>query len=423
VSDWQHALAEAFGASVDESDTSRGPTDSLRSRSPAAVLPQLQLAGNVLRISRLIDLTPLDTVGMCVFSAVVPNAVTDCYTNGKGSDRDSALVGALMEAYELHAISQPIAPRVLHAKTLSEVQAAGSAIDPSSLPLPVAQSFAPEVRFDWIPALELGTCTEHYLPADLFSFAYGNGPISRSAGSYATSGGKAVGSSVFDALLHALLELVERDAFIIGQYDPQRSLDVSELEHEAGTAALLGRLRALGLEVYLFELTTELGIPVVKVCLAEPSGFGRVHIHKGIAAHVDRPFAAHRALLEACQVRLTYFVGSRDDVGRGPAPDSALEALREHHRSAPRAAAARALCGRGQLIDAIEGVRSALARVGCERVYVANLSDPRVGLPALACYIPHLEGIYLGEHGWRLNRRGEAARARCAARGGTALAY
>jgi len=417
VNHWKHALAEAFGASVDESDTSSGPADSLRSRSPAAVLAQLQATGGNLRISRLIDLTPLDTVGLCVFSAVVPNGVTDCYTNGKGPDRDTALVSALMEAYELHAISQPVAPRVLHARTLGEVQALGRSVDPNSLPLPVVQSFAPDARFDWIPALELGTCEEHYLPADLFSFAYGNGPISQSAGAYATSGGKAAGSSAFDALLHALLELVERDAFVISQYDPQRSLDVSELAREPGAAALLERLHALGVEVFLFELTTELGVPVVKACLAEPSGFGQVHIHKGLAAHVDRPLAAYRALLEACQVRLTYFVGSRDDVGEGPAPDSALDALRTHHRNAARAANARALAGRGQLIDAIEGVRSALARVGCSRVYVANLSDPRVGLPALACYVPQLEGLYPGEHGLRLGQRGEAARARSRARG------
>jgi len=191
VSDWQHALAAAFGASAGDSDASHGPADGMRSRSPAEVLIQLQATAGILRISRLIDLTPLDTVGMCVFSAVVPNAVTDCYTNGKGSDRDSALVGALMEAYELHAISQPIAQRVLYAKTVAEVQALGAAVDPNGLPLPVVQSFPADARFDWIPALELGTCQELLLPADLFSFAYGNGPVAQSAGAIATSGGKA----------------------------------------------------------------------------------------------------------------------------------------------------------------------------------------------------------------------------------------
>lgn len=425
MSDWASALARAFDAAREEATMSNGPNDSLRSRSPAEVLAQLERTGNALRISRVLDLTPLDSVGLCVFSAVLPNGITDCYSNGKGPDRDSALVSALMEAYELHAISQPVAPRVLLAKSVGEIAALGAHVDPNQLPLPVIERFGPDTRFDWLPALELGSARELYMPADLFSFAYGNGPLARSAGAFATSGGKSAGSSAFDALLHALLELVERDAFVIGQFEPQRALDRDGLELSADAAQLIARLEALGLEVYLFELTTELGVPVVKACLAEASGFGEYHIHKGIAAHLDRPLAIYRALLEACQVRLTYFVGSREDVGDGPAPEAQVEALRAHHGSAPRAAAA-AAPARRDLHDSIDFVLRALRDIGCDRVFVANLSDPRIGLPALACYVPHLEGFYPAESGpgFRLDRRGEAARARMLARGETrGLAY
>jgi YcaO-like protein with predicted kinase domain len=425
LSDWAGALAAAFDASLDEAAMSNGPRDSLRSRSPAAVLEQLEVTANALKISRLLDLTPLDTVGLCVFSAVVPNAVTDCYANGKGPDRDTALVSALMEAYELHAISQPISTRALYAKTVAEVEAraGASVIDPNTLPLPVIQRFAADTRFDWLPVLELGARKEFYLPADLFSFAYGNGPFAQSAGAFATSSGKSAGSSAFDALLHALLELVERDAFVMSQFEPQRAIHAQDADLGSDAAALIKRLGALAIEAYLFELTTDLGIPVVKACLAEPSGFGKFHIHKGISAHVDRPLAIYRALLEACQVRLTYFVGSREDVADGPAAESQLEALRAHHQSAPKADDALP-SARRDLRHAIDAVLAALRGIGCDRVYVANLSDPRIGLPALSCYVPHLEGLYPGELGFRLDRRGEAARVRWRARGGTqGLAY
>jgi len=94
------------------------------------------------------------------------------------------------------------------------------------------------------------------------------------------------------AKLHALLEVIERDAERVMPYCEERCfLLESEL---APVADILRRAKQEGVHVQFLDITTELGVPCYKAFVQGPGG----EILKGCAAHLDGKKAAVSALLE-----------------------------------------------------------------------------------------------------------------------------
>lgn len=123
---------------------------------------------------------------------------------------------------------------------------------------------------------------------------------------YATNSGTAAGMSPPEALLHALPELVERDAFSHALLDwyvrggrRPRLVEPGALPDEL--AALLDVTRdAVGGPPLLLDLTTDLAVPVF--CALPPaSTFLGVH---GAGASLSPGYAAERALSELVQLQL-----------------------------------------------------------------------------------------------------------------------
>lgn len=78
------------------------------------------------------------------------------------------------------------------------------------------------------------------------------------------SNGCAVGSTPEEALLHGLLELVERDAFVLGWYAGLAlpEIDIASLT-DPGTRHMIDRIRLHGYDVRLFDNRIDLPFPVV----------------------------------------------------------------------------------------------------------------------------------------------------------------
>lgn len=95
-----------------------------------------------------------------------------------------------------------------------------------------------------------------------------------------------------EAKLHALLEVIERDAERVMPYCEDRCFMLeSEL---APVGDILRSAKQEGVEVQFLDITTELGVPCYKAFVQGPAG----EILKGCAAHLDGKRAAVSALLE-----------------------------------------------------------------------------------------------------------------------------
>lgn len=124
---------------------------------------------------------------------------------------------------------------------------------------------------------------------------------------YGSNSGVAIGASFEEAALHAIGELVERDSwslFLAAHYlgDPGRFgawIEPDSLPAEAARMLDLAQ-RRLGREVWLVEITSDLGVPVFLAVAAELADGEAVH-PSGYGASLYAEHAALRALTELVQ--------------------------------------------------------------------------------------------------------------------------
>jgi ribosomal protein S12 methylthiotransferase accessory factor len=134
-----------------------------------------------------------------------------------------------------------------------------------------------------------------------------------------SSNGLASGCIEAEAIVAALLELVERDAMACQRALARHTRQGFRRVQLNGPAAtplvriLLGRLEQAEVRPIVYDLTVDTCIPVYAAYIYDAKA--RNHgIFLGTGAHLDPEIALLRALTEAIQSRLVYLAGTRDDL-------------------------------------------------------------------------------------------------------------
>jgi thiazole/oxazole-forming peptide maturase SagD family component len=160
--------------------------------------------------------------------------------------------------------------------------------------------FDGERPVDWVEARGLGRESgTRYVPAACclmwYEFRHGEDQFAR-----ADTIGCGTGASFADALIHALLEWIERDAMAIWWENRLRrpAVRLESFECEGVRAAAQG-LRAIGRDLFLLDCTTDIGIPAY-VSVA-PRFDGSEPLFAG-AAHWSAKTAAYKAATEPGQM-------------------------------------------------------------------------------------------------------------------------
>jgi ribosomal protein S12 methylthiotransferase accessory factor len=285
-------------------------------------------------ITRVASITGLDRIGIPVWIAVRPNSRGLSNSQGKGLDHASARTSALMEALEAwHAERPTIAVRMVRERDL---EAEGMPRTPSArLPRAQAGNDVLDHVIPWTCGTDLLSGAPTWVP---YEMVHADTTLPRFAGSGAfvvSTNGLASGNTPSEAILHALCEVVERDATSLWVQVPIASrrafeIDAASCDHP-GARWALQRIQSAGLEVTLWNITSDVGVPVIRAMITDRSphlsSSGVVSAY-GIGCHPDRDVAVVRALTEAAQSRLTAVAGARDDLER------------EHFRIGRQAAAA-----------------------------------------------------------------------------------
>jgi ribosomal protein S12 methylthiotransferase accessory factor len=233
-------------------------------------------------VTRIAEVTSLDRAGIRVACAIRPGGHVLQVSNGKGAHADLA---AVAEAAELWAAEQGEPERWTFIDGAAHV-AAPRLDAPGEL---------------WVPA-ESVWCP----PAGVVS-------MGRHRGRW-TSNGMGAHRSLERALLHGLLEVIERHALTLTLPDgwTQRAVRGRCVPH---------RLQREGFVLRAFDLTPR-GCPVpVAGALLEDLEQGPVRLTAGYAARLDGDAAVQAACEEAFQSRLTEVQGAREDVALGRGAD------------------------------------------------------------------------------------------------------
>ncbi len=152
-----------------------------------------------------------------------------------------------------------------------------------------------------------------------------------------SANGLSSGSSLLEARVHGLLEVIERDAISFHHVrDQTQPVRVSTLP-EALTP-VIEAIRAVGVEFCLRFVPNELRIPVFASLLVDHSPDGRGFIAIGTGCHLDPLYAAVSAVCEAAQARISFISGTGhgknfEEVYRSLRPSLDIKAVPEYQAS------------------------------------------------------------------------------------------
>jgi ribosomal protein S12 methylthiotransferase accessory factor len=140
------------------------------------------------------------------------------------------------------------------------------------------------------------------------------------------SSGCGAGTSREGALLHGLLELVERDAVALWWLGGRRGLQLPEPGIPATLRRALRRETSSRIS-WLLDITTDLGIPCVAALSTDADGSG---LAAGFSARLSHAEAIRAAVFEMCQmeVGLHLILMKRRQVGEGALNDTERRHLR-----------------------------------------------------------------------------------------------
>jgi len=335
---------------------------------------------------------------------------------GKGVTPEEAEVGALCEALERYsarlqgdelrvrgsirtlgdAAIHPDRCQLFHSRQFTDRARWNSAHSASQR---VCDPFDDGAMLDWTPVWSLTRQQHRLLPTGMLYFGTptGGGPVYV----LADSNGNAAGSSVEDAILQGMLEVVERDAVAIWWYNrlPRPGVDLDAFG-DTWLAQLRDVYAGLRREVWVLDVTADLGVPTM-VAVSRRTGTPREDIMFGFGAHFDPATALRRALTELNQ--LLPAVLDLDNMSGQDDPDAmrwwqqATVADQPYLVPDPtlpaRTPADYSYVHMPDLADDIETLQTRLENAGLE-VLVLDQTRPDVGLPVVKVIVPGMRGFW-----------------------------
>jgi ribosomal protein S12 methylthiotransferase accessory factor len=364
----------------------------------AAMLARVAALAPVIGVTRLAVLTGLDRVGIPVAAAIRPNSRTVAVHQGKGPTLVQAKVSALMEALECFCAETLLAP--LRLGTAHEMLALGAVAELARLPRCRGGPDPADRQLLWVEGRCLLSGATIWVPRELVAADFVEPPPPGNGVFQATTNGLGSGDEEPAAVLHALCEVIERDAMALWhRADDWRQaaclLDLASIDGPLA-AAMLRRCRAAGVSVAIWDVTSDIGVPTFAALLVDPGGQVQPELGSACRPDADRALAA--ALAEAAQARLTTISGARDDFLPGSySPAEVAERAQAASAWIGRPAARRFTApggGPAAAEAAIDQMLSCLQNNGMGQVACVRLSRPELGVPVVRVVVPGLEGAW-----------------------------
>ncbi|GHG75430.1 YcaO-like family protein [Streptomyces griseocarneus] len=259
-------------------------------------------------ITRVAEVTRLDTIGIPVFLAVRPGSETLAVSQGKGATPILAKLSAVMESVELWHAERPELETFVAAAADLDLP-----YDLTDLNVRERGEWIRQLELPWVRARSLADDRSVPVPLDLVRLSYSGEHFWRPRVLESSSTGLASGNTFAEACLHALYEAVERDVLAA---HPSRT-DAGRLPVNPATIrdehlrALTGRLTDAGVEFEVSCIPNRFGIPTFAAFVWSPLF---PIVCAGAGTHMDPDVALSRALTEAVQTRLTEISATRDDI-------------------------------------------------------------------------------------------------------------
>jgi len=357
-----------------------------------------------MQITRVADVTGLDTIGIPVAVVCRPNSRSLAVSQGKGLTVAAAKASALMESIELYHAERIALP--IKYNSFEDLASDHALADVEGLPRTRHRQFQAHRLIPWIEGYNLIDHSRVWVPYELVHTNYTLDSTIHPGVFSATSNGLASGNHPLEAISHAICEVIERDAstlwYHLDDVDQRECRVALPTIDDPACRVVLEKYEAASVAVAVWETTTDIGLPAFLCMIVDrvddPSR--PIAAASGMGCHPTRPIALLRALTEAAQSRLTVTTGSRDDVTR---------ADHERHQSASSRSLARRMIleqspsrsfrdvptleretFNGDVSWEIERLEAA----GVRQAIVVDLTLSAFDIPVVRVVVPGLEGMH-----------------------------
>jgi ribosomal protein S12 methylthiotransferase accessory factor len=352
---------------------------------------------DVFDITRVGAITRLDRIGIPVVQVARPGALSNAVNQGKGLDLFQAAASALMEAIETWA-----AERIPKARLLTVSAATlGAHIGELYSNCAESQPNWTDASLPWIEGWDLLTSKTLPVPVALVDTVY-TVPAPHPSIFPRTTTGLGAGSTMLQAVIHAALEILERDAKAQAHRMPhffdRHQIDVTSVQGRM-SSAILQKLGAANMLTGIWRIPSAHDLAIYWCHIMEddwPAELVPLPA-EGAACGCTDDGALSRALLEACQARLTAISGAREDVTRQLYPPTYDRRHLDEWRQQLRAPSSKRSISEATDKDEqepalqLERILGALKMAGARAVLVVPLlSDPQTGIYAVRVVAPPL---------------------------------
>jgi ribosomal protein S12 methylthiotransferase accessory factor len=274
-------------------------------------------------VTRIANITDLDRVGIPVFSAIRPSAAAGAISiySGKGATETNARISAIMESFERCLAEQPEvsvnlkgvdieAERVTD--TFESLSENYPAVYPDALLIP--QPVPEFTSLEWVMGEDILNDVEVFVPSNAVFHPYD--PVNANKLFRSNTNGLASGNTIEEAVLHGLLEVIERDALSIAEYTRNPGKEIVLSESDGLNYQLKKKMEDTGIVVKLWLLDSDVDIPTVVTALDDTVLKDPALLVMGAGSHLSPEIAVTRALTEAAQSRVVQIHGAREDTDR-----------------------------------------------------------------------------------------------------------
>ena len=373
-----------------------------RLKTPHETLDSLRRLVPVMGITRIANITGLDTIGIPVTMVCRPNSRSLAVSQGKALELTAAKVSGLMESIEGYHAEHITLP--LKLASYEELCYTHPVVDVRQLPRPADTVFHPNTPLLWIEGFDLVENGNMWLPYELVHLNY-TIPLPPGTGCFsATSNGLASGNHLLEAISHGICEVIERDSvalwYLRDLSDKQCSrVDLQSVD-DSDCGEALEKYRRTGLSVAVWDITNQrLPVPAFLCVVLEHPEYSTRSLPPAIGSgcHPCRSIALLRALTEAAQSRLTFISGSRDDLSRADYERlRSVQVLRRARlmleiKGAPHSYLDVCTSENNNFVEEVCWELQVLRKSGFKRVIVVDLTKPEFGLPVVRVVIPGLQ--------------------------------
>ncbi|NKQ39232.1 MAG: YcaO-related McrA-glycine thioamidation protein [Methanosarcinales archaeon] len=275
------------------------------------ITPHLKKIG----ITRIANITHLDRIGIPVFSTIRPIAMKGAISiySGKGITESHARISAIMEGFE-RAYAEPngLQTKDKFIDSYEKIQESHNTINPIHLTLP--GKLINNTNIEWTEGWDLLNKESVFVPSNAVYHPYDSEQSSKLFRS--NTNGLAAGNTIEEAILHGLLEVVERDALSIAEFNRNSGKEIILDNENSINFTLFNKFKNADIELRLWLLSHDTDITTVVASTDDLKLKDPALLVMGAGSHLNPEIAIRRAITEVAQSRLVQIHGTREDTDR-----------------------------------------------------------------------------------------------------------